>query len=87
MTIDDRSESFVRELGEVLVGEVGGSMEVAIVDEPGDLSSLALASGPDRGWQVVTGSSDVHVRTVAHHAVGALAFRCRSTSGMVTVWL
>jgi hypothetical protein len=43
----------VRELGEVLVGEVGGSMQAALVDESGDFSSLAIASGPDRGWQVV----------------------------------
>jgi hypothetical protein len=65
----------VRELGQVVVGEVGSTMQLGGRDEGEDLGSLAVSSSA-HGWSaVVVGSSGVHVSSVAGSAGGSLSIR------------
>ena len=62
----------IRELGEVLVGEVGGAVQLLRGKQPEDLGLLALAPAASAGCGVV-GALGVHELMVATGAGGSLS--------------
>ena len=69
-------EVVVGELGEVLVGQVGGAVQLLRGKEAEDLGLLALAPGVDAGCCVVVGALGVHEFMVAGDAGGSLSIDC-----------
>jgi hypothetical protein len=72
---DDRSNgAVVGELGEVLVGQVSGSLQLIVADQRDDLDALSMASAPDEERLVV--SWNVHRQIIERRPVRSLARRC-----------
>ena len=74
----------VGELGEVLVGEVGGSLQLIVADQLDDLDPLSIASA--QGEVKVVVWWEVHGRMIERDAVRSLSARFPLAHSWIILW-